>query len=230
VASDGESVESRAVDWLVNDSIRGNLSFVGGILGGGIAYVLGFISISGLFLATEESQEVAVDPATVIPLLEEDAELVLTLARIAEGAPETPATAVKFLSWVFYGAHGINIQVANEGAVNMLGLFAESTLIYTLIPAVLLFGLGGLVALLKRADGLLGGVLSGGSVVMGYFPLVLIGAIGSGISGDGATASVQVLPAILLAGILYPLLCGGAAGLLKVLVINVAIGGLRDQL
>jgi hypothetical protein len=226
---DSEPVDSEqdVVDRLINDGVRGNLSFVGGILGGGIAYVFAFVGISGLFITVGEN---GLDPGTAIPLLEDQRETAVALAQIYEQASETPGTAIKLLGWVFYGAHGVSVQVANEGAVNILSLFVDSTLVYTLIPAVLLFVFGGLVALLKRAEGFLGGFISGSSVLLGYFPLATVGAVFATISAGGETASVQLLPAILLAGIIFPLVFGGLAGLTKIVVINVFFGGIRARL
>jgi hypothetical protein len=226
---DSEPVESEGdgASGVINDSVRGNLSFVGGILGGGIAYVLAFVGVSGLFITIGEND---LDPGTAIPLLEDQRETAVALAEISQQAPETLGAALKLLAWVFYGAHGVSVGVADEGAVNILSLFVDSTLVYTLIPAVLLFVFGGLVALLKRADGFLGGVISGSSVLLGYFTLATVGALFSTISGGGESASVQLLPAILLAGILFPLVFGGLAGLTKIVVINVFFGGIRARL
>lgn len=195
--------------------------------------MLAFVSISGLFLVTEDQQEVAINEAVAVDLLTDESkqDVLLEFLRIVgEADPEGGSGALTLLGWIFYNAHGVKLSVGTEGSLSLLVLFADSTLIYALVPAALLFCLGGLVALLKRADGLLGGVISGSSVVMGYLPLVIVGALFATLSGAGSAISVQLLPAILVAGIVYPLVCGGAAGLLKVLVINVAIGGVRSRL
>ncbi|MDS0281934.1 hypothetical protein [Haloarcula onubensis] len=231
----GESTDTGGgvLDRVLTDGVRGNLSFVGGIVLGGLAYVLAFASISGLFLATEEQQNVAVNEAVAVDMLADESKrevLLAFLTIVRDANPEGGSGALRLLGWIFYNAHGVKLSVGTEGGLSLLVLFADSTLVYALIPAALLFCLGGLVALFKRADGFLGGFFSGSSVVMGYLPLVVVGALFATVSGAGSTVSVQLLPAILLAGILYPLVCGGAAGLLKVLVINVFFGGIRSRL
>ena len=235
VESDSEPVDSDGgiVDRLITDGIRGNLSFVGGIILGGLAYVLAFASISALFITTEDQQGTAINEAVALDLLADESkrEVLVTFLRIVRDAnPEGGEGGLRLLGWIFYNAHGVKLSVGNEGSLHLLGLFADSTLVYALIPAALLFFLGGLVALLKRADGVLGGFISGSSVIMGYLPLVVVGALFATLSGAGSTVSVQLLPAIFIAGIIYPLVCGGAAGLLKILVFNVVIGGIRNQL
>jgi len=67
-------------------------------------------------------------------------------------------------------------------------------------------------------------------VLLGYVPLAIVGALFATVSAGDETAPIQLLPAILLAGILCPLVFGGLAGLTKVLVINVFFGGIRRRL
>ena len=226
VASDSGSIESDGdvVDWLINDGIRGNLSFVGGILGGGIAYFVGLLGTYALFASTEGRSGAADEAVTVSD------ETIETFLLTLDEAPETFDSIAAFAGWIFYNAHGVAISVGNEGTINLAALTDLGLVSFALIPAVLLFCFGGLVALLKRADGLLGGFISGSSVLIGYLPLAVAGALFFKISESGTTLAVQLLPAILLAGILFPLLFGGLAGLVKVLVINVFLGGIRARL
>jgi len=226
VASGGEPVESERdiVDWLINDGIRGNLSFVGGILGGGISYFVGLLGTYALFASTEGRSGAADEAVTVSD------ETIETFLLTLDEAPETFDSIAAFAGWIFYNAHGVAISVGNEGTINLAGLTELGLVPFALIPAVLLFGFGGLVALLKRADGLLGGFMSGGSVLLGYLPLAVAGALYFKISAGGTTLSVHLIPAILLAGIIFPLLFGGLAGLTKVLFINVFLGGIRARL
>ena len=67
-------------------------------------------------------------------------------------------------------------------------------------------------------------------MLLGYVPLAIAGALFATVSAGDETASVQFLPAILLAGIRCPLVFGGLAGLTKVLVSNVFFGGIRRRL
>ena len=67
-------------------------------------------------------------------------------------------------------------------------------------------------------------------MLLGYVPLAIAGALFATVSAGGETAPVQLLPAILLAGIRCPLVFGGPAGLTKVLVSNVFFGGIRRRL
>ena len=67
-------------------------------------------------------------------------------------------------------------------------------------------------------------------MLLGYIPLAIVGVLFATVSAGGETASVQLLPTVLLAGIRFPLVFGGLAGLTKVLVSNVFFGGIRRRL
>lgn len=218
--TEGESTHEPAdddtgrVQSMLGGAVRGNVSFVGGILGGGLSYLVGFVVVSSLFLVSVESEAAPADTPDLFELA--DASL---------------QAFVSIFAWVFYSAHGVKVSVAGgTDAVHILSALELNTLVYALIPAAILFAFGGLIALLKRADGLAGGFVSGSSVVFGYLPLVVVGALFFQVSTGGVDAHVQLLPAIILAGLLYPLVCGGLAGVLKVVVINIFAGGLRERL
>ena len=67
-------------------------------------------------------------------------------------------------------------------------------------------------------------------MLLGYVPLAIVGVLFATVSAGDETASVQLLPAILLAGIRCPLAFSGLAGLTKVLVSNVSFGGIRRRI
>jgi hypothetical protein len=211
---ESDAGQSGRIRQALGGAIRGNVSFVGGILGGGVSYPIGFVVVSFLFLVSVESETTTSDAPELFELA--DASL---------------QAFVSIFAWVFYGAHGVKISLAGgTDAVHVLSALDLNTLVYALIPAAILFVFGGIIALLKRASGLAGGFVSGASVVFGYLPLVVAGALFFQVSAGGVDARVQLLPAILIAGLLYPLVCGGLAGVLKVVVINVIGGGIRERL
>lgn len=209
--------------------VRGNLSFVGGILGGGLAYVIGVVLTGGLFI-------LGIGDRSAGDLVQDSAAGAVAVYDPAESLQ----TFITVLSMPFYNAHGVPIRVESGSESETVNLILAFTLdgtgyelnilLFALIPAVLLFVFGGLVALLKRADGFLGGIISGSSVIMGYLPLVVAGALFFQRDSPQVEASVQLLPAIFLAGIIFPLVFGGLAGLVKILFINVFIGGIRARL
>ena len=205
--------------------VKGNLSIVGGIIGGGIAYTLGLGLTAILFFLLVEGGTVGERASQDLPA---------TAAMYGIGA-----SASQFLSGIgmpFYNAHGVLVHVTDpvSGKVNLLAeldfaLPALNPVTFALIPAGLLFVFGGLIALLKRAEGFAGGAVSGASVLVGYLPLVVAGALFFGRNGR-VDAHVQLLPATLLAGIVFPLVFGGLGGLLKVSVVNVVVGGIRERM
>jgi len=215
------------VGQLVSDNIRGNLSIVGGVLGGAISYAVGLVGTFALFASLEESDGLDTDPQAVAAIDDATGEAFL---RTLDQAPENFESILAFAGWIFYNAHGVAINLSDAGAVNLLALTEMGIGPFAAIPALLLFCFGGLIALLKRADGLAGGVVSGSSVLLGYAPLAVFGALYFSLSAGGTTASPQFVPAILLVGIVFPVAAGGFAGLLKGLVIDVFLGGIRSRL
>lgn len=135
----------------------------------------------------------------------------------------------KGVAWYFYNAHLVDItlstsagQFSGSDTGNLVETSAESTIqLLYFVPPVLL-ALGG--ALLARVLGVTADTTeaakAGALGVASYLPLAALGVfltehtgtVSAGFTEASATWSVQLLPAVLLAGILYPLVFGAAGG------------------
>ena len=135
-------------------------------------------------------------------------------ARILELATGDPGTW-KLVGWVFYSAHGVTSEIPGlfgSTAVNLISRGdAFSPALFVLPPIVLVIA-GALVAVAGRADTILGGAVGGASITLGYLPLAVAGAFLFSISVGDSTAGPTLVTAILLAGIVYPLVFGGVGG------------------
>ena len=148
---------------------------------------------------------------------------------VASGEISESTPTWKGVAWYFYSAHFADLMVSTSAGqfsgsdtINLVGESAESTIqLLYFVPPVLL-ALGG--ALLARILGVTADMAeaakAGALGVASYLPLTVIGVFltehtgtaSFGFMEASATWSVQLLPAILLAGILYPLVFGAAGG------------------
>ena len=127
----------------------------------------------------------------------------------------------KGVAWFFYNAHMVDIQVTGDvagfGTVESIDFIAQSTatgadLLY-LVPPVVLLLVGGLLAYQLDVADIGTAVLVGTPVTLGYVVVLGLGALVARSSteatffGVTATGSISpaLLPAVLLGGVLYPL-------------------------
>lgn len=122
----------------------------------------------------------------------------------------------KLLGWVFYDAHFARTTVRLETGIPLLGgaevvsLITElglSPLLYVVPPALLVAA--GIVAARAAGAGTAGEALRiGPAVVLGYVPLAVAGAFLFRITEGGSFGGPTLVPAIGLAGVVYPLVFG----------------------
>lgn len=136
----------------------------------------------------------------------------------------------KGTAWYYYSAHLVEIETTGSfgalSATSTVDLIAESgsanaDLLY-LIPPLVLVGGGALLASRLRARDLSDAIGAGAPLAIGYAVVMGLGAVvvearaeGSffGVDVTGSTAP-QLLPAIVLAGVLYPLVFATAGAVL----------------
>lgn len=138
--------------------------------------------------------------------------------QVVEFASGSDAT-YELVAWVFYNAHFVPALVevdlpfvGGTDAVNFVSQSdALSPLLY-LVPVVLL--LGGGLAVCRRVQPADAGeaALSGASVALGYLPLAVVGAFLSRIELGSSTGGPDLLLAVVLAGLAYPLVIGAVGG------------------
>jgi hypothetical protein len=120
-----------------------------------------------------------------------------------------PVPIWKAVGRLFYNAHFVPTTVPGLGGPQTENFVAGGpTLLYLVAPLALLAA----GALAARAAGP-EPWLAGGLVFAGYLPLAVLGAIGFGYGvGDGAVAP-DLVAAVLLAGVVYPVAFGAVGGL-----------------
>ncbi|WP_435183401.1 transporter [Halobellus sp. EA9] len=137
-------------------------------------------------------------------------------ARILEIATGDPGTW-KLVGWVFFNAHFVTTEIPGlfgSSAVNLVGRGDTFPGWLFLVPPVLLVLAGALVAVASRSDDLLSGAVGGATAVVAYLPLSAVGAFFFAISVGDTDAGPTLVTAILLAGIVYPLVFGAVGGAL----------------
>lgn len=178
----------------MRDTIRGAVATAGGR---SVAYVLGYVLAGSAIRESDLNQ------------------IVEALGR--EGVVR------KIVGWVFYNAHGatttLDVDVPLSGGTEVVNyvvqLDALSSVLYVIPPALML--LAGLFAVRAAGATDFGDALTfGPAVAVGYLPLVAVGAFLLTISVESSSGGPTLVPAIGLAGLLYPLVFGTIGTLVAV--------------
>jgi len=124
-----------------------------------------------------------------------------------------PVPTWKGVAWLFYNAHSVRIEVPAAAGSRSIDFLARGdafpALLYAVPPLVLLVVEGGIAHRL-RATTVGVGARDGASLAAGYLPLAVAVALLSTHAVGGATVAPDPVTAALLAGLVYPLLFGGA--------------------
>ena len=125
------------------------------------------------------------------------------------------------VGWLFYNAHTVDTQVPrigifSPGYENFLAASDGNIwLLYFLPPVTLL--LAGALATARERDGvrtLLDAAIAGTTVAVGYLLVCVLGLFVFAVDVGNGTIRPDSVPAVLLAGFLYPLVFSGLGGLL----------------
>lgn len=124
-----------------------------------------------------------------------------------------PIAVWQGVGWLFYNAHFVSTRVTGFGGSRSVNFIAESdggaaVLLY-LVPVAMLAAAGLLVARQDDATERSDAAEAGAAVAAGYFPLAVIGRFL--FQYDGSVAP-DLVTAVLLAGVVYPLAIGAAGG------------------
>jgi hypothetical protein len=118
------------------------------------------------------------------------------------------------VGWLFYNAHFVRTRLSGgTNSVNFLTEVDGGELLY-LLPVLLLVLAGLVVVLVSDIRDPVEGAVSGTLVAVGYFPLALIGAFFFRYDVGDSAIQPELVTAIGLAGLLYPLLAGAVGGAL----------------
>ena len=144
-------------------------------------------------------------------------------SRVLEIATGDPGTW-QLVGWVFYNAHMVetvfrDIPLVGSRATSYIGGEAGFTALLYAVPVALLFAVGLGVTRYRAVDGPSAGAVVGSTVVPGYLLAAVTCVFLFEVTVAGATGGPDLLPAVVLAGIVYPLVCAGGGG---------AVGGLLE--
>lgn len=128
-----------------------------------------------------------------------------------------PIGTWRVVGWVWYSAHFVDTRVsATLGPVETtmhIDLLREGSgnleLLY-LVPPVLLIGAGFFLVTYLRIEDITEGAKFGATITIGYFLAVAVGLV---VFAYGDTGPDPV-PAVVVAGVLYPIVFGAAGGVL----------------
>lgn len=145
------------------------------------------------------------------------------LNRIIEALDGEPAS-YELVGWVFYNAHMVetvirDIPLVGSRTTSYIGGEAGFTTVLYLVPVAFLFAAGLGLARYRAVDGPTGGAIIGITVLPGYLLAAVAGVFLVEVSVGGATGGPDLLAAVVLAGIVYPVVCAGCGG---------AVGGLLE--
>jgi hypothetical protein len=124
----------------------------------------------------------------------------------------------KLVGWTFYGGHFVDAVVpglfGGSNTVNLVATDPITDLVYAFAP-LLLVAAGAAVAHVVDAETPVAGATAGLTVVVGYLPAAVLGVFLFTVRIEDVTAAPDLAPAVLLAGLLYPLVFGGLGGAVR---------------
>lgn len=178
---------------------REGLPVVEGAIAGAVAWIAGYALTALVVLARMSETQ---------------------LGEISEGTGG--GSGIDFVGWVFFNSHFVDVVVeadvlglGGSRAVSFIGSDGFTPLLY-LVPVALLIGAGLAVGrslgVTRTVDGVIAGVL----VVPAYLVLSAIGAVLFRVStaalGASFSGQPELLPALLLAGVVFPAVFGAIGG------------------
>lgn len=138
------------------------------------------------------------------------------LHRVLEAFDGEPAT-YEMVGWVFYNAHFVetvfrDVPVLGSYATSYVGGEQGFTPLLYVVPPALLLAAGIAVATLRGVDTPSEGAAVGLTVVPGYLLASVVGAFLAEVTLGAASGAPDLLPAVVLAGIVYPVVFAGGGG------------------
>jgi len=168
--------------------------YAAGALAGVLAWVLGYV-LTYLLTATD------LDDSALNAFIE-----------FAEGESAT----YELVGWVFYNAHFVDVRYVNVAPFspprNFIGGEDGFTVLLYVLPPLLLFGAGLAVCRYRDVADTAEGAVTGALVLPGYLVLSVAGVFLFEVTVGDASGAPALLPALVVAGLLYPAVFGAAGG------------------
>ena len=124
----------------------------------------------------------------------------------------------ELVGWVFYNAHLVDISYTGVGVFtpprSFIGGEDGFTVLLYLIPPALLVIAGLAVGRYQGAAEPTQGAIAGALVTPGYLVLSIVGAFLFTVSVGDASGAPDLIPAVLVAGLVYPTVFGALGGVL----------------
>ncbi|MEF8787094.1 MAG: hypothetical protein V5A45_14270 [Haloarculaceae archaeon] len=179
----------------------GDLPLINGAIAGGAAWIAGYLLTAVVVLARIEDTELGEISDTV-----------------GDGG-----SGIDFVGWVFFNSHFVETVIeanflgfGGSTVVSFIGGDGFTPLLY-LIPVALLIGSGLAVGRSRGVTETTDGAVAGVFVLPPYLMLSVIGAVLFRVSAEALGSSFsgqpELLPAILLGGIVYPAVFGAIGGI-----------------
>ncbi|MEF8882099.1 MAG: hypothetical protein V5A34_06210 [Halapricum sp.] len=129
------------------------------------------------------------------------------------------AATHELVGWVFFNAHFVDtvfqgLPVMGSRTATFIGGEDGFTVLLYLLPVGVLLAAGISVARLSGASTPADGALAGASTVLGYMLTTVVGVVAVEVTAGGASAGPEIVPALVIAGIAYPIVIGTAGGAL----------------
>ena len=131
---------------------------------------------------------------------------------------EGESATYELVGWVFYNAHLVDISYSGLGPFspprNYIGGEDGFTVFLYLIPPALLLIAGLAIGRYRGVTEINDGAITGALVTPGYLILSILGTFLFTVSVGGASGAPDLIPAIFIAGLVYPIVFGGIGGVL----------------
>jgi len=173
-----------------------NPPFVAGAVVGAAGWLLGYV-VTYLLVATDIESS--------------------PLNRLIEFFGGDSAT-YELVGWVFYNAHLVDVSYTGIGIFSPPPSFIGgeggfTTLLYLVPPALLVIA-GVAVGRYRGVTDSTDGAIAGALVTPGYLVLSVVGTFLFRVSVGDAAGAPDLIPAVFVAGLVYPVVCGAIGGVL----------------
>ncbi|GAA5058401.1 hypothetical protein ACFFQF_07045 [Haladaptatus pallidirubidus] len=123
----------------------------------------------------------------------------------------------KTVGWMLHSAHGTDLIVrlptyGMSSEIDLVALAGGWVRVLYLLPAVVLFATGYLVAQTSRTYGAHGEDYAGASIVLGYALCYFVSGLVFAVNGDGVGAEPNMFTGLFLGGLFYPVVFGWLGG------------------